>query len=348
MTEEKGAGRAPPDALPAAPAGAAAYSGARVAVTGGLGFIGSALARRLAALGAEVLVLDNTLPGSGANRFNLAGAAGRLVIEECDIRDGEAMRRHLAGRDFLFNLAAQTSHQGSMAEPLLDLDINCRAQLALLETCRAVNPAITIVFASTRQIYGRPDYLPVDESHPVRPPDVNGVDKAAGEAFHLLYHRVYGMRCSALRLTNTYGPRMRIKDARQTFIGVWIRALIEGRPFEVWDGTQRRDLTFVEDAVDAFLLAALSPGMQGRAANLGGAGGAISLTGLAEMLIAGNGGGTFAVKDFPEERRRIDIGDYFGDDRLLRETTGWAPRTGLAEGLAQTLAFFREHFAHYV
>jgi UDP-glucose 4-epimerase len=329
------------------PASYAAYAGARAVVTGGLGFIGATLTRRLLDLGADVLVLDNRLHGSGANPFNLAGLAGRLRIEECDIRDGDALRRHLPGRDYLFNLAAQTSHQGSMAEPLLDLDINCRAQLELLEICRAVNPGIAIVFASTRQIYGRPDYLPVDERHPVRPPDVNGVDKAAGEAFHLLYHRAYGMHCSALRLTNTYGPRMRIKDARQTFIGVWLRALIEGRPFELWGGAQKRDLTYVEDAVDAFLLAALSPAMDGCAANIGGDG-IVSLRELAEMLIAANGSGHFEVREFPAERKRIDIGDYYGDDRLFRAATGWAPRTRLADGLGRSLAFFRAHFSHYV
>jgi UDP-glucose 4-epimerase len=329
-----------------APPSLDAYAAARVVVTGGLGFIGSSLAHRLVALGAEVRLIDSLSPDSGANRFNIAGIEDRVAVESCDIRDPKALRRLLRDRHYLFNLAAQTSHQGSMAEPLLDLDINCRAQLALLEVCREVNPAIAVVFASTRQIYGRPDYLPVDEAHPVRPPDVNGVDKAAAEAFHLLYHRVYGMRCSALRLTNTYGPRMRIRDARQTFIGVWLRALIEGRPFEVWGGEQRRDLTFVEDAVDAFLLAALAPAMQGRAANIGGD--VVSLRELAERLVAANGGGSFDIRSFPEERKRIDIGDYQGDDRLFREATGWAPKTPLAEGLARSLAFFRTHFAHYV
>ncbi|HZS85427.1 MAG TPA: NAD-dependent epimerase/dehydratase family protein [Stellaceae bacterium] len=325
----------------------AAYAAARVLVTGGLGFIGSNLARRLAALGAEVLVLDNRLPGSGANAANLAGAEGRIAVVEADVRCAKALRPHLEGRHYLFNLAAQTSHQGSMEEPLPDLDINCRAQLQLLELCRAVNPEIGIVFASTRQIYGRPDYLPVDEAHPVRPPDVNGIAKAAGEAFHLLYHRVYGMRCTALRLTNTYGPRMRIKDARQTFLGVWLRALLEGRSFEVWGGAQTRDLTYVEDAVDAFLHAALSPALCGRAANVGGDG-PVSLSALAEMLIAANGGGSFVIRDFPEARRRIDIGDYCADDRLLRRATGWRPRTSLADGLARSLAFFREHLQDYV
>ena len=201
--------------------------------------------------------------------------------------------------------------------------------------------------ASTRQIYGAPDYLPIDERHPIRPVDVNGIDKAAAEAFHLLYQRVYGLRCTALRLTNTYGPRMRIADARQTFIGIWLRAVIEGRAFEVWGGDQLRDFTYVEDAVDAFLLAALTPELAGKACNIGGHG-AVSLHDLAATLIAANGGGSFVVRDFPPERKRIDIGDYYAEDGLFRGLTGWAPRTDLRSGLTQSLAFFRQHLSHYI
>ena len=324
-----------------------AFAGARVAITGGLGFIGSTLARRLVALGSDVLVLDNELSESGANRFNLDGVADRLTFASCDIRYETELRRHLADRQYLFNLAAQTSHQGSMTEPLLDLDINCRAQLALLETCRRGNPGIVIVFASTRQIYGKPSYVPVDERHLVKPVDVNVVDKAAGESFHLLYYDVYDMRCCALRLTNTYGPRMRIKDARQTFVGVWLRAVLEGRPFEVWGGEQLRDFTYVEDAVDAFLCAAVTPEMAGQAVNVGGEE-VVSLRRLADTLIAANGGGSYAFREFPADRKLIDIGDYYADDALFRRLTGWAPRTGLAAGLAQSLEFYRAHFAHYV
>jgi UDP-glucose 4-epimerase len=325
----------------------AVFEGARATITGGLGFIGATLARRLVGLGSEVTVVDDLLPGSGGNPFNIDGIADRLTVARCDIRDIERLRPYLADCQYLFNLAAQTSHQGSMNEPLLDLDVNCRAQLALLEACRAANPAVAIVFASTRQIYGKPDYLPIDENHPLRPVDVNGIDKAAAEAFHLLYQRVHGMRCTALRLTNTYGPRMRIADARQTFVGIWLRAVIEGRDFEVWGGDQLRDFTYVEDAVDAFLLAALTPEMMGRACNVGGHG-AVSLRALAETLVAANVGGGFAIREFPAERKRIDIGDYYAEDGLFRGLTGWAPRIDLPAGLAQSLAFFRAHFSHYV
>lgn len=324
-----------------------AFAGARVLITGGLGFIGANLARRLIALGSDVLLVDSLIPEYGGNLFNVADIVDRVTVNISDIRDTYGLRHLLHGRDFLFNLAGQTSHLDSMGDPLVDLEINCRSQLTLLEACRAVNPGINIVFASTRQIYGRPDYAPVDEKHILRPVDVNGINKMAGEAYHTLYHDVYGMRSCSLRLTNTYGPRMRIKDARQTFVGVWLRTIIEGRDFEIWGGEQLRDFTYVEDAVDAFLLAAVTPGMAGKACNIGGHG-PVSLRALAETLVAANGGGHFAIREFPSERKRIDIGDYYADDGMFRELTGWAPRIDLQTGLAQSLAFFRVHLAHYV
>jgi UDP-glucose 4-epimerase len=325
----------------------AAYAGARVLVTGGLGFIGSTLARRLVGLGSEVLLVDSLIPDYGGNLFNIDGLDGKLIVNISDMRDAHGLRHLLRGQDFLFNLAGQTSHMDSMAAPVVDLDINCRAQLTLLEACREVNPRLNIVFASTRQIYGRPQYLPVDEKHPLRPVDVNGVNKMAGEAYHLLYHDVYGMRVTALRLTNTYGPRMRIKDARQTFVGIWLRALLEEKPFEVWGGTQLRDFTYVEDAVDAFLVAALSPDTDGKVFNIGGDR-VLSLRELAEALVRANGGGRFELREFPAERKRIDIGDYYADDTLFREATGWRPRIDIASGIDRSLAFFRAHRAHYL
>ncbi len=332
----------PPESDPATP-----FKAAKILVTGGFGLIGSALVRRLVAAGAAVRVLDNLDPDSGANRANLEGLGNRIEAVIGDLRDADQVRRALEGRDHLFNLAAQTSHLGSMQKPLADLDVNARAQLALLEVVRAVNPGLRIVFASTRQIYGRPDYLPVDERHPLRPVDVNGIDKLAGEAFHLLYHRVHRLRTTALRLTNTYGPGMRIRDARQTFVGVWLRAVLEGRPFELWGGEQKRDFTYVEDAVDAFLLAAASQGTEGGVYNIGGDG-ALTLRELAQALVAANGRGDFVVKEFPPERKAIDIGDYWTDDAAFRRATGWRPKIGIGPGLKKSLDFFRTRLAKYV
>ena len=323
------------------------YAGRRVLITGGLGFIGSNLARALVGLGARVAIVDSLVPEYGGNRRNLAGIAARVRVHLADVRDWPRLPELIRGQDFLFNLAGQTSHMDSMTDPQTDLDINCRAQLAILEACRQHNPGIRIVFASTRQIYGRPDYLPVDELHPLRPVDVNGINKLAGESFHLLYSRVHGIAATALRLTNTIGPRMRVRDARQTFVGVWIRRLVEGEPFEVWGGEQWRDFTYVDDAVDAFLLAAARPEAVGEIFNLGGPP-RVTLARLAEMLVELNGGGSFVVRAFPADRRKIDIGDYYADDRLIRRRLGWRPRVDLRTALGRTLAYYRKELRHYV
>jgi UDP-glucose 4-epimerase len=323
------------------------YAGRRVLITGGLGFIGSNLARALVGLGARVSIVDSLVPEYGGNRRNLAGVAARVRVHLADVRDWPRLPDLIRGQDFLFNLAGQTSHMDSMTDPQTDLDINCRAQLAILEACRLHNPGIRIVFASTRQIYGRPDYLPVDERHPLRPVDVNGINKLAGESFHLLYSRVHGIAATALRLTNTIGPRMRVRDARQTFVGVWIRRLVEGQPFEVWGGEQWRDFTYVDDAVDAFLLAAARPEAVGEIFNLGGPP-RVTLARLAELLVELNEGGSFVVRAFPADRRKIDIGDYYADDRLIRRRLGWRPRVDLRTALARTLAYYRKELRHYV
>jgi len=324
-----------------------AFSGKRVLITGGLGFIGSNLAIRLVNMGAEVLLVDSLIPEYGGNLFNIRDIEDQVGINISDVRDEHSMRYLVQGRDFLFNLAGQTSHLDSMNDPYTDLEINCRAQLSILEACRKHNPKISIVFASTRQIYGKPENVPVSEKHLLRPTDVNGINKMAGEWYHTLYHNVYGIRTSALRLTNTIGPRMRIKDARQTFVGIWIRHILEKRSFEVWGGHQLRDFTYVDDAVDAFLLAAASDKAKGRVFNLGGDC-VVSLQELADLLVEVSDGGTYTVRSFPEDRKRIDIGDYYADYGLIRSELGWEPKVPLRKGLARTLAFYGRYLEHYV
>lgn len=322
------------------------FQGKNVLITGGLGFIGSNLARRLVDLGTRVLLVDSLIPEYGGNLANIAGIEHRVRINISDVRDEYSMRYLVQGQDYLFNLAGQTSHMDSMHDPYTDLDINARAQLSILEACRKNNPSIKVVFASTRQIYGKPDYLPVDEQHLLRPVDVNGINKMAGEWYHILYHNVYDIHTCALRLTNTYGPRMRVKDARQTFLGIWIRLAVEGKPFEVWGGEQRRDFTYVDDAVDAMLVAATSECAKGQVFNLGGEA-VVSLHELADLLVEVNGGGKYEVRSFPPDRKRIDIGDYYSDYRHAQSLLGWQPQVSLREGLTHTLAFYREHLADY-
>lgn len=323
------------------------FKNANIMITGGLGFIGSNLARRLVSLGAHVLLVDSLIPEYGGNIHNIQGIENKVKVNISDVRDPHSFKYLIQGQDYLFNLAGQTSHMDSMADPFTDMEINAHAQLAILEACRKYNPGIKVVFASTRQIYGKPDYIPVDEKHPLRPVDVNGINKMAGEWYHILYNNVYDVRSSVLRLTNTIGPRMRIKDARQTFVGIWIRLLLEGKPFDVWGGEQLRDFTFVEDCIDAMLLAASSEKANGKIYNLGGKE-IVSLRNLADHLIEINKKGTFVVKEFPEERKKIDIGDYYSDFSLISEELGWAPETPIEEALQKTIDFFRANMEYYL
>ncbi|NJK79649.1 MAG: NAD-dependent epimerase/dehydratase family protein [Chloroflexaceae bacterium] len=324
-----------------------AFVGARVLITGGIGFIGSSLAHRLVAVGAEVTLVDTLIPTYGGNLRNLHGIEAQVRVNIADVRDEHSMNYLVQGHDYLFNLAGQTSHLDSMQDPYTDLEINCRAQLSILEACRKNNPRIKVVYASTRQIYGKPDYLPVDERHLLHPTDVNGINKMAGEWYHIVYNNVYGIRATALRLTNTYGPRMRVKDARQTFLGIWIKRVLDEEPFQIFgDGLQIRDFTYVDDCVDALLLSAITDGADGQIFNLGSTE-TINLRNLAALLVEVNGGGIYELVPFPPERKVIDIGDYYGDYRLIQGRLGWQPRINLREGLRRTLDFYRANREYY-
>jgi UDP-glucose 4-epimerase len=324
-----------------------AYSKRHILITGGLGFIGSNLARALVHLGANVTLVDSLIPQYGGNFYNIDNIRDQVNVNICDVRDPFAMAHLIRKKDFLFNLAGQTSHIDSMADPKTDLEINAMAQLSILEACRNINPDVKIVFASTRQLYGKPDYLPVDERHSVRPVDVNGINKLAGEWYHLLYNNVYGIRACALRLTNTYGPGMRVKDARQTFLGIWVRQLLEGKPLKVFGcGMQLRDFNYVDDCVEALLLAGSSDSANGKVYNLGSTE-VVNLKCLAEMMINLGHGGTLELTPFPPERKAIDIGDYYSDFRLINTELGWFPKVNLQDGLKQTIAYYGAHYSHY-
>lgn len=323
------------------------FENKRVLITGGLGFIGSTLARMLVGKGARVTLVDSLIPQYGGNTFNVADAQDRLRINISDVRDPFSMAVLIKDQDYLFNLAGQTSHLDSMLDPRTDLEINASAQLSILEAARLHNPEVRIVFASTRQVYGRPEALPVSEKHPIRPVDVNGINKVAGESYHLLYHSVHGIPCTCLRLTNTYGPRMRVKDARQTFLGIWVRCAVEGSPFKVFgDGEQLRDFNYVDDVVDAMLLAATTEAAIGKVYNLGSSE-VVSLKSLASVLSEIAGNAPFEIVPFPADRKAIDIGDYYGDFSLITGELGWSPSRDLRFGLGITLGYYREHQGHY-
>jgi UDP-glucose 4-epimerase len=317
-------------------------------VTGGLGFIGSNLARQLVELGADVLLVDSLIPDYGGNLFNIDGVADRLRINIADVRQQSTMNYLVRDRAVIFNLAGQVSHIDSMRDPYGDLEINCRGQLTVLEACRNHNPGVKIVFAGTRQVYGRPDSLPVTESHLVRPTDVNGINKAAGEYYHLVYNNVFGVRACSLRLTNVYGPRQLIKHNRQGFIGWFIRLAVEGGCIQVYgDGSQLRDFVYVDDAVDAFLRAGAEDRCNGEVFNVGGDE-PCSHRELTALLVGTAGSGRVEYVDWPAEKKAIDIGSFYADSSKLKRVTGWAPAVPLGEGLQRTIAFYRQHYCHYV
>ena len=324
------------------------YRGRKVMITGGLGFIGSNLAAQLVALGADILLVDSLIPDYGGNLFNIDGIADRVTVNVADIRQQSTMNVLVRDRAVIFNLAGQVSHIDSMRDPYSDLEINCRSQLTILEACRYNNPGVKVVYAGTRQVYGRPDSLPVNERHLVRPTDVNGINKAAGEYYHLVYNNVFKVRACSLRLTNVYGPRQLIRHNRQGFIGWFIRLAIEGGTIQIYgDGSQLRDFVYVDDAADAFLRAGASDACNGDVFNVGGAE-PITHKALAERLVAIAGAGRVEYIDWPAEKKAIDIGDFYADSSKFRETTGWTASTPLDDGLRATIAYYRQHFDRYV
>ena len=324
------------------------YRGRRVMITGGLGFIGSNLAHRLVALGADVLLVDSLIPDYGGNLFNIAGIEDRVRVNVADVRQASTMNYLVQDRSVIFNLAGQVSHIDSLKDPHTDLEINCRSQLTLLEACRAHNPRAKVVYASTRQIYGRPDFLPVTEQHLVRPTDVNGINKAAGEYYHLVYNNVFGIRACALRLTNVYGPRQLIKHNRQGFIAWFIRLAVEGKEIQIFgDGAQERDFVYVDDAVSAFLHAGMCDALNGQAVNVGG-NEHIAHRDLVRLLIELAGAGSYRFVEWPREKKAIDIGSFYADSTRFIAAAGWQAQVGLREGLTRTLQYYQAHLDKYL
>ncbi len=320
----------------------------KVLITGGMGFIGSNLARRLIKYDNQVTVVDSLIPEYGGNVRNLYDLQDQVTINLSDVRDPFSINELIKDQNYLFNLAGQTSHLDSMENPFTDLDINAKAQLSILEACRKNNPDIRIVFASTRQIYGKPQYLPVDEKHALHPADVNGVNKIAGESYHILYNQVYGIASSVLRLTNTYGPRMRIKDARQTFLGIWIRNLLEGKPIQIFgDGKQRRDYNFVEDVIDALLIGATRTEAVGKVYNLGSPD-PLSLEDTAKVMCKLTHGSAYEFVSFPKDRQAIDVGDFISDYSSFASSFGWEPRVSFEDGMLRSFEYFKEEIEHYL
>lgn len=316
-----------------------AFKNREVLILGGLGFIGSNLAIRLVELGAKVTLVDSMLGQYGGNLANIDEIKDHVRINFSDIRDQHSLEYIVRDAEVIYSMAGQTSHIESMSDPMTDLDINCRSQLSILECCRAVNPGIRILYASTRQLYGRPEYLPVDEEHPVRPVDVNGINKLAAEKYYTLYAQVYNMHCVSLRLTNTFGPRQHLRGNKQGFAGIFIRKAISGEPIQIFgDGTQLRDFNYVDDVVEAFLLATDHDHLRGNVYNLGH-GKHYSLLDFVDCL-KNHCVFDFSLVPFPPDHESIDIGDYYSDYSRFHSLTGWEPKVDLDEGLRHTIEYF--------
>lgn len=310
-------------------------------VTGGLGFIGSNLVHRLVALGARVTVVDSAVLGCGANERNLDAVRSRIEIIRAGIEDTERFEGVLRERPLVFNLAGEVSHIHSMLFPERDLELNTLAQLHFLEACARLAPGIRVVYAGTRQVYGAPQYLPVDESHPVNPVDFNGVHKYAATMYHLMLSRSGELDGRVLRLTNVYGPRIALDVPCQGFLGTFLRRALTGQRLEIFgDGTQLRDPVYVDDIVDAFLRAGIAPSLPHREYNAGGPA-ALSLAEIAAIVSEAAGLEPPLFRDFPPEKKQIDIGSYYTNSLRIEDDLGWRPVTPFAEGIRRTLDFFR-------
>ena len=322
------------------------YKNKKVLITGGLGFIGSTLAIELVKYGAKVTIIDSLVPQYGGNLFNIDPVKNKVNINISDVRDRHSMNYLVQGQDMMFNLAGTLSHIDSMQDPFTDLEINCVSQLSILEACRNNNPEIKIIYAGTRNQYGKAQYLPVDEKHPIKPTDINGINCNTGEGYHILYNNVYGIKSCSLRLTNTFGPRHQMKHPRQGVLNWFIRQLIDGEEVKLYGtGNQIRDINYIDDVVDAFLLAGASDKVWGEVFNLGGI--PVSLKDFVKEAIKVNKRGKYRVVGFPEERKKIEIGDYVADYAKITKATGWKPKTKLADGIKKTLKFYEKYKKYY-
>jgi UDP-glucose 4-epimerase len=321
------------------------YEGKNILITGGAGFIGSNLAHRLVSLNANVTVVDALLPDYGGNLFNLQGIEDQIEFSTADIRNSHRMKELVKGQDYIFNLAGQISHVDSMTDPFTDAEINYMSQLKLLETCREHNPDTKIIYTGTRQVYGKPQELPIHESHPVNPIDVNGISKLAGEWAHIMYNNVHKLRTCSLRLTNTFGPRQLMKHNRQGFIPFFIKQAMKNGEIEIYEGDQLRDINYVEDVVDALLLAGKGD-TEGKIYNLGHHE-PVTLGQFTDTLIEVCGSGSYKFVPFPEEKKKIDVGSTYCDYSKIKDELGWEPKTSLEQGLEQTIDFYKKHGSHY-
>jgi len=328
------------------------YNGSTVLITGGAGFIGSRLAKKLVDYGAKPIIIDNLHPQGGGNLYNIMSIIKKIHflnkdIQSC-VQNAIELSAIVGDCEYLFHLAGLTGHMDSMISPLIDLKQNVEATLNLLEFCREHHPKIRVIYTSTRQLYGSPTYLPVDEQHPVNPLDINGIHKLTSENYVNLYYKYHKIPTTILRLSNVYGPGLRVKDSKQMFLGAWLRSILEDKPFEIWGGEQKRDLIYVDDLCDAILLAALSSNTIGETYNIGG-NESVSLNDLAKILTeSARKKVLYHIKSYPQDRKPIEIGDIYLDSQKLKSAIAWSPNIDLRTGLSFTLNYYQQHLPGYL
>jgi UDP-glucose 4-epimerase len=313
-----------------------------VLITGGAGMIGSTIAHLAVAQGARVSILDAMLPMYGGNRFNLQGILDQVQFIQGDIRDFELMRRVVPGYDYIFSLAGQVSYVDSNTDPLLDLDINCKGHLQVLEACRRENLQARLLFASSRFVYGRVEYNPVDENHPFNCLSVYGIHKLAGEKYYRFYHEAYGLKTMSVRIANPYGPRQQMKHSKYGIVNWFVRLALEGQPLTVFgDGQQRRDYIFNEDLAEGCMALIGSPGTEGQVYNLGTGTGAPFIE-MARLVAATVPGTEVRQVEWPQDRYFVETGDYLSDITRITTATGWRPKTTLQQGIERTVAYYQK------
>lgn len=323
------------------------YRGKRVLITGGLGMIGSTIARKLVPNGARVTLVDSCIEPYGANVFNVQDIRDGITINISDIRDKESMKVLVRDQDIIFNLAGQVSHNDSLNDPYLDADINYIGHLNVLECLRRFNGDAVVLHAGSRLQFGRIERNPVDEFHPLRPRTPYALNKTAAENTYLFYHEVHGIRTVAFRIANPYGPRSQMRHSKYSMINWFIRQAMEGKTITIFgDGKQVRDYIFVDDLADAFIHAAVTPRCHGKVYNVG-SGVGTGFRDMAEAVIAAVGSGSLAFVPWPPNYINVETGDYITDIGRIASDTNWRPSTNLVDGVRATFEYYLQHRSHY-
>ena len=320
----------------------------RVLITGGAGFIGSNLAHKLVALKADVTIVDALLPQYGGSLLNLKEIKDKIKFVKGDFRDLKLMKQLVKDKDFIFNCAAQVSHTISIQDPLLDIDLNCKGNMTVLEALRQENDKAKVVYAGTRGEIGKLKYKPVDENHPTDPVDMNGIDKLAAEKYHLLYNDLYGIRTCSVRINNTYGIRHQMKSGDYGIVNWFIRRAILNEPIKIFGtGEQTRDYNYVEDVIDAMLLSAQSRKADGEIFMIG-SGKETKFIDVVKLIIKTVGSGSYELVPWPKERKAIEIGDFIVSYKKINKILGWYPKTTLEDGIKKTIAWYRPRLKEYL